>query len=146
MNIIERIKEIVNSFPNISDFTSGARIDFTSNQIGDVALYSMGDSLLRKDILDTEHRRHNFVLYATNQSINDYERLANSSFLLELGYWLEKVKGGEVEVTIQGETRTGTVEKMSASNAMIFSVPTGDVNDGVTYQIQIYAEYVLKGE
>lgn len=29
---------------------------------------------------------------------------------------------------------------------MLFAVPTGNVNDGVTYQLQIYAEYTIESE
>ena len=146
MNVIEKVKEIINQFPALSDFTDGVELDFTANKIGDFGLYSTGDSLVKRDVVGTQHRRHSFALYATNQSFNAFERLENSSFLLDLGYWLDGREGEAVEAVIDGVTRSGVIEKMSASNAMVFSVPTGDMKDGVTYQIQIYADYILKGE
>ena len=88
------------------------------------------------------------MLYAINQAYNDYERLSNSSFLLELSYWLESIEEGEyeIEVTINGKTRTGKLKSISCANAMLFAVPTEDINDGVMYQVQVYAEYTLEGE
>ena len=85
------------------------------------------------------------MLYANNQSFNDFERIANSTFLLELAYWLETVKNVPITVTVGTKEREGTITKMSSANGMIFAAPTGDINDGVTYQLQIYAEYSVKG-
>ena len=100
---------------------------------------------MSEDILGNQTRQHNFVLYAINQSFTDYDRLANSTFLLELTYWLEQYKEKDtIEVTINGKTIQGELSGLSSANGMLYSVPTGDINDGVMYQIQIYAKYKLE--
>lgn len=146
MNVIEATKKILSDYKKISEFSSGVQIDFTANEPTNFGLSSIGDALLKEDILGNQDRKHSFVLYAVNQAYEDYDRLANSSFLLELAYWLETQKGQEVDVAIGDTVKKGEITKISTANAMIFSVPTGNLNDGVMYQIQIYVEYKVKGE
>lgn len=146
MNVIEATKKILSDYKKISEFSSGVQIDFTANEPTNFGLSSIGDALLKEDVLGNQKRKHSFVLYAVNQAYEDYDRLANSSFLLELAYWLETQKGQEVDVAIGDTVKKGEITKISTANAMIFSVPTGNLNDGVMYQIQIYVEYKVKGE
>ena len=146
MNVIEATKKILSDYKKISEFSSGVQIDFTANEPTNFGLSSIGDALLKEDILGNQDRKHSFVLYAVNQAYEDYDRLANSSFLLELAYWLETQKGQEVDVAMGDTVKKGEITKISTANAMIFSVPTGNLNDGVMYQIQIYVEYKVKGE
>lgn len=146
MNVIEVTKKIVSSYEKISEFSNGVHIDFTINEPTDFGLSSTGDALLKEDVLGNQKRKHSFVLYAVNQAYEDYDRLANSSFFLELAYWLETQKGQEVDVAIGDTVKKGEITKISTTNAMIFSVPTGNLRDGVMYQIQIYVEYKVKGE
>lgn len=146
MNVIEATKKILSDYKKISEFSSGVQIDFTANEPTNFGLSSTGDALLKEDVLGNQKRKHSFVLYAVNQAYEDYDRLANSSFLLELAYWLETQKGQEVDVAIRDTVKKGEITKISTANAMIFSVPTGNLNDGVMYQIQIYVEYKVKGE
>ena len=129
----------------MSEFCNGIHTDFTENKPGNFGLYPNGDAILKTDILGGQKRKHSFVLYANNQSFNDFERIANSTFLLELAYWLETVKNVPITVTVGNEEREGIITKMSSANGMMFAAPTGDINDGVTYQLQIYAEYKVKG-
>ena len=145
MNILEKVKEILTEYPKMSEFCNGIHTDFTENKPGNFGLYPNGDAILRTDILGGQKRKHSFVLYANNQSFNDFERIANSTFLLELAYWLETVKNVPITVTVGTEEREGIITKMSSANGMMFAAPTGDINDGVTYQLQIYAEYKVKG-
>ena len=35
---------------------------------------------------------------------------------------------------------------MTCGNALLYQVPTGDLNDGVTYQLQITADYKIEME
>ena len=84
MNIIEQVKQILTDCELVKQFTQDIQIDFTSNEAGDFGLFSNGDTKLKEDILGKQTRQHNFVLYATNQSFNDFDRLQNSSFLLDL--------------------------------------------------------------
>lgn len=146
MNVIEVTKKILSDYKKISEFSSGVQIDFTANEPTNFGLSSIGDALLKEDILGNQDRKHSFVLYAVNQAYEDYDRLANSSFLLELAYWLETQKGQEVDVAIGDTVKKGEITKINTANAMIFSVPTGNLNDGVMYQIQIYVKYKVKGE
>lgn len=145
MNIIEVVKQILTDYPKISEFTNEIQVDFTESTPTNFGISSTGDSLLSEDILGNQTRQHNFVLYAINQSFTDYDRLANSTFLLELTYWLEQYKEKDaIEVTINNKTIQGELSGLSSANGMLYSVPTGDINDGVMYQIQIYAKYKLE--
>ena len=147
MNIIELVKQILTDYPKITEFTNEINVDFTDGTPTNFGLSSTGDQLVREDILGNQIRRHNFVLYALNQSFTNYDRLANSTFLLDLTYWLEQYnQEDQIEVTINDKTVSGKLLGLSSANAMLYMVPTGDINDGVTYQIQIYAKYKLGSE
>ena len=144
MNVIELVKQILTDYPRILEFTNEIKVDFTDDTPTSFGLSSVGDQLIKEDILGNQIRRHNFVLYALNQSFTDYDRLANSTFLLDLTYWLEQYRNNDsIEVTINNKTVFGELLGLSSANAMLYMVPTGDINDGVTYQIQIYAQYSL---
>ena len=145
MNILEKVKEILTEYPKMSEFCNGIHTDFTENKPGNFGLYPNGDAVLKTDILGGQKRKHSFVLYANNQSFNDFERIANSTFLLELAYWLETVKNVPITVTVGNEEREGIITKMSSANGMMFAAPTGDITAGVTHQLQISAEYKVKG-
>lgn len=146
MNIIENVKQILTDCPLVKQFTNDIHVDFNSNDTASFGLFSNGDSKTKEDILGNQVRQHNFVLYATNQSFNDFDRLRNSTFLLDLNYWLETVKGQEVTATIDGAKYKGCITKMWSANGMLFAMPTEDITDEVTYQLQIYARYTLKKE
>lgn len=149
MNIIELVRKIINEYPEIERFTNNIHIDFTDNEKEqDFGLSSNGDTKIKEDVLGNQKRRHNFVLYAINQAFNDYDRLQNSTFLLNLSYYLDAISSGEyeIEVTINGHKRKGVLNSIRCENAMIFSIPTGEISDGVMYQLQIYAEYTLESE
>lgn len=147
MNIIELVRQILTDYPKITEFTNEINIDFTDDTPTNFGLSSMGDQLIREDIIGNQIRQHNFVLYALNQSYTNYDRLANSTFLLDLSYWLEQYRNEDpIEVIINDKTVPGKLLSLSSANAMLYMVPTGDINDGVTYQIQIYAQYYLESE
>lgn len=142
MNVIEKTKEIISKYDEISKFTNDIHVDFTEENAVNYGLSSTGDTLMNEDILGNQVRQHNFVLYARMDAFEDYNRLANSTFLLDLNYWLEKQKGQEI--TIDG--KTGEITKMWSANGMLYEIPNGDINNGVLYQLQIYVKYKLKGE
>lgn len=148
MTIIDFMRDKLTKYPKISEFLASddIHIDFTDSKPVNYGLSSTGDSILKQDILGNQIRQHNFVMYAVGQSFNDYNRLANSNFLLELAYWLEKLPEEDgIEVAIDGEILEGRFLKASSANAMAMH-PMGDsMNDGVMYQIQIYAQYKVKG-
>ena len=145
MNVIEAMRQVLTDYPNISDFINGdVHIDFNEEKDQNYGLSSTNDSLLRKDILGNQTRTNNMVLYATNQSVNDFDRLKNSTFLLDLGYYLETVKCQEVTATINGVEMVGSIQSVSIANAMAW----GKSEDGqlITYQLQIKVNYTLERE
>ncbi len=147
MNIIELVKQTLTEFPQISNLNKGVDVDFNDAGSGCCGLYPTGDQLLKEDILGNQERQHNFVLYANFDGFNDYQRLANSTFLLDLAYWLEKAATGQaIEVTINEQTVTGTLTKLSSANGMLYGYQEGTLSGPVTYQIQIYAQYHLESE
>lgn len=133
MNVIEEVKEILKKYPKINEFVNDIHIDFTDFEAKSYGLSSTGDSLISEDILGNQKRRHNFVLYARTEAYEDFDRLQNSNFLLELNYWLEKQKDIEIE--------NGKITSLSSANGMLYQIPNDDLNNGVLYQLQIYAEY-----
>lgn len=147
MNIVELVKQILSEFPRISEMNYGINVDFTEANSGNCGLYPTGDQLLKEDILGNQDRQHNFVLYANFSGFNDYERLANSTFLLDLAYWLEKAAvNQEIEVTINERTVTGTLKKLSSANGMLYGYKEDTLSGPVTYQLQIYAQYHIESE
>ena len=147
MNIIELVKQILTDCPLVSDLSGSINIDYTEDNPVSFGLYPTGDQLLREDILGNQDRQHNFVLYAVFQSFTDYDRLANSTFLLDLAYYLEKVEAGqEIEVTINNKTVTGKLTKLSSANGMLYGYNNETLSGPVTYQIQIQAQYRIESE
>lgn len=144
MNIIETVRSILESFPKISDICSEVHIDIPDPEPTSYGLSSTGDELITEDILGNQLRQHSFMLYTTYSSLNDYERLSNSTALLELSLWLKEQTGCEVETTICDNTYTGRLEKLTAANGMLISVPQENEMDGVQYQLQIIAEYTVE--
>lgn len=149
MNIIETVKQLITNYDKVAEFTNDIHVDFTEESTIEAVNYgirSTGDTLLNEDILGNQNRRHNFVLYAVNRSYNDYDRLTNSTFLLDFSYWLEKQKGQEVTINVNGTELVGKITSMSCANAMMFDVINSDYNNGAMYQIQIYANYSVESE
>ena len=144
MNIIEKVREILQSFPKICEVCNEIHIDFASEEPTSYGLSSVGDSLIKEDILGNQVRQHTFMLYSTFSAVNDFERLQNSSALLELATWLEKQTGAEVETTVGDEKYTGLIEKLTAQNGMLYAVPQENMADGVQYQLQIVAVYTVE--
>jgi hypothetical protein len=143
MNIIELVKEVVMGFPNITDL----HIDYTENDPDNYGLYPTGDQLLKKYVTGSQDRQHNFIFYAIFQSFNNYERMVNSTFLLDLAYWLEQaVTEQEIEVTINERTVTGILTNLSSANGMLYGYNNETLTGPVTYQLQIYAQYHLESE
>ena len=144
MNIIELVKSILQSFPKIGQLI---HVDYNESTTDEFGLYPTGDTLIKEDILGNQKRKHNFILYAVFQSFNDYDRLMNSGTLLELQMWLEKqANNQEVSITVDTETRTGKLTKLTCANGMLYNIPDNNTNSGVQYQLQITAEYTIERE
>ena len=144
MNVIEKVREILQSFPKISEICSEIHVDFADPEPTSYGLSSIGDSLVREDILGNQLRQHTFILYSTFSAYNDYERMNNSTALLELSYWLESHKDSGIETKIGNKTFAGNITKLTAENGMLYSVPQDNLADGVQYQLQIIAEYTVE--
>lgn len=144
MNIIELVKSILQDFPKIGQFIHVDYNDATPEEFG---LYPTGDTLIKEDLLGNQTRQHNFILYAVFQSFNDYDRLINSGTLLELQMWLEKqVNRQDVSITVDNEIYTGELIKLTCANGMLYNIPDENINNGVQYQLQITAQYIIESE
>ena len=144
MNIIEKVRSILENFPKISEVCNSIHIDFTDPEPTSYGLSSTGDEMIYEDIIGNQRRQHSFMLYTTYSSINDYERLNNSTALTELCAWLHDQTGEEVETVIGSTTCSGEIERLTASNGMLYNVPQGNELDGVQYQLTIIAEYTVR--
>lgn len=148
MTIIDYMRLKLAEYPKISEFLvdDDIHVDFTGSGTG-YGLSSNGDSLVKEDMLGNQTRRHNFVLYAVAPSFTDYNRIANSNFLLELGYWLEWLPEEDgLSIPVGEKEMPGRFLKATTANAMAM-MPIGEtLNDGIMYQIQIHAIYETESE
>lgn len=149
MTIIDFMRQKLTEYPKIAEFLSSddIHIDFTEPDPVNYGLSSNGDQLIREDVLGNQIRQHNFALYAVGRSFTDYNRLANSNFLLELGYYLERLPEQDgITVMVGDEKLTGTFLKATTANAMSMGLMGETINEGVMYQIQIQAQYKVESE
>ena len=128
MNIVEQVKNILTIYAKHGEI----HIDFSEDKENSCGLSSIGDSLVRQDILGNQTRKHDFILYTAFQSLNDYDRLNNSGQLLELALWLE-------------DRTEPPITKITTGNGMIYSIPNGNFQDIIQYQLQISVEYDKEG-
>lgn len=149
MTIIDFMRKKLTEYPKISEFLASddIHIDFTEPNPVNYGLSSTGDKLVSEDILGNQVRQHSFVMYAVGQSFTDYNRLANSNFLLELAYWLERLPNEDgITIIVDGKEMTGRFTKATTANAMSMGPMGETINEGVMYQIQIYAQYKIESE
>lgn len=144
MNVIEKLIDLLQSFPRISEVCNDIHIDFADPEPTSYGLSSTGDTLLKEDILGNQTRQHSFMLYTTFSAINDYERISNSGALLELSQWLSGVSDVEVTHIIDGTEHSGMIEKITAENGTLYTVPQENYFDGVQYQLQIIVKYTVE--
>lgn len=144
INIIETVRGILESFPKISEVCNEIHIDFADPEPTSYGLTSTGDSLIKEDVLGNQTRQHTFMLYSTFSGINDYERLANSSALLELSQWLSLKKGDVVLSQIGDDLYRGELLNIKAENGTLYEVPQENAMDGFQYQLQIVVEYTIE--
>lgn len=138
------MREILESFPKISEVCNEIHIDFADPESTSYGLTSTGDSLIKEDILGNQTRQHTFMLYSTFSGINDYERLANSSALTELSQWLSFKKGDVVLSEIGDDLFRGELLSIRAENGTLYEVPQENNIDGLQYQLQLVAEYTIE--
>lgn len=133
MNIIEAVRKILSDYPEISAVCNAVHIDFTNDEPTSYGLAPTDDKLITEDVLGNEKRQHTFLLYAAFSSVNDYERLQNSTALLNLNYYLKTQSGTAID--------GGIIEQITAENGMLYEVPQENVIGGWQYQMQIIAAY-----
>lgn len=149
MTIIDYMRQKLTEYPKISEFLAGddIHIDFTEPDPVNYGLSSTGDALLKEDVLGNQIRRHNFTMYAVGQSFTDYNRIANSNFLLELSYWLENLPEEDgIEVNIGEKTRAAVFLGATTANAVSMGLMGETIDQGVMYQLQIHARYKIESE
>lgn len=149
MTIIDFMRKKLTEYPKISEFLAGddIHIDFTEPDPASYGLSGNGDSLIKEDILGNQTRQHSFAMYAVWQSYTDYNRLSNSNFLLELSYWLESLLEEDgITVRVGDRELPAKFLKATTANAMSFGLMGETINEGVMYQIQIYARYFVESE
>lgn len=145
MTTIEFLKNWLLNSPLMVNFTTQS-YDFMEQIPNQSGLFSNGIQKYKESIVGDEYYRANFTLYSGLQAYTDYDRLLNSDFLTQLSYSMNHIGKEEIEETIDTKVRKGNIEKVTTSNGLLYTLPTGDVNDGVIYQLQIQVEYKIKGE
>lgn len=110
---------------------------------GTLGLFSTGAIKAKENLVGDMAYRIIFQLQAGMTAYEDYERLKNSDFLLNLTYELDQAKDVEIAEQINGFFGSRVINSISAGNALLFEVPTGDINDGVVYQLQLTVGYTI---
>lgn len=144
MNIVEKVRKIVEDFPKIADICNTIHVDFTDDSPTSYGLSSIGDTLLSEDVLGNQTRQHSFLLTSVYSAINDFERQENSIALTELAQWLEQQAGAEITVEIGDETYSGEITQITTANGMLYAIPNENEIDGWQYQLQIIAQYTVE--
>ncbi len=143
MNIIEKVRELLQTFPKIAQICDTVHVDFTETETDSYGLASMGDALVSEDILGNQTRQHTFMLHSVFSAVNDYERLTNSGVLLELAQYLDTCVGDEVTHEVDGITHMGQITKITTANGYLSLIPDENTIKGWFYQLQITAEYTI---
>ena len=142
MNVIETVKHILSECTIMDEFNK-IHIDYTEGSVGFAGLFPNGATKSGEDLIGNPKYRITFTLYTGLNSANDYDRLANSDLLLRLTYYLNQLKNLSITENVDGHEYPGEVSRIFCSNGLLFDYPTGDPNDGVRYQLQIGAEYII---
>lgn len=139
MNICEAVKNLLESCPFLKNY-SAIGVDSFDNKPGGSGIMSLGDELLSENIVGDQTRRHSFVFYACAAAYTDEQRAFNTGMLYNTELWLKDKKGQPVQ---SDDGNQGKITKISTANAMAYEVQDETCTNGITYQIQIYAEYTL---
>lgn len=161
-NVIGTVKEAIINCLKDREVSHGVHIDYTDPNIGDIGLFPVGPTYVKKDILGNPQYKMVFTLYSQLTSYNDYDRTNNANFLASLTYSLNKLKNVPIEEQIEDylsssefsdyateafmmdeKTVQGKILTLDCGNGMLYDYPNGDKNDGVRYQIQITVNYKL---
>lgn len=144
MNVIEKTKELLESFPKISEVSGVVHVDHSDGNIGSYSLSPTGDVLISEDILGNQRRRHTFLLSAYYSAFNDYERISSSGVLLELAVWLSAQQDIPIETLYEDKLCPGMITRISTANGMLYAVPNENNIDAYVYQLTISADYTIE--
>lgn len=128
---------------NFNETTMENHFDYMDQKPTKNGLFSNGTTLLREDIEGNKKYVANLVLMSGLYAFQDYDRIMNSDYITRLTYSLSEIKNVEITEIVNGEAKAGIITGASGSNGMLYSIPTGDINDGVVYQIQIQVNYTI---
>lgn len=142
MTVLEFMRNWLNDSGLMEQFDE-KHFDFMDEIPSQSGLFSNGSSLIREDIEGNKTYQANMVLMSGLHAFGDYDRIMNSNFMTQLTYSLNEIKGSEITETINGEEKTGVIKSVNGSNGMLYSIPSGDINDGVIYQLQIQVNYII---
>lgn len=145
MNIIETFKEQLSNCEVMDEF-NGVHIDYTEAMPGEAGLFTNGAVKIGEDLLGNPKYQINFELVTGNRAAIEYDRLKNSDFFLKLTYFLDSIKGIVTTENVNGTEYPAEVRTVKCSNQLLYSVPTGDINDGVQYSFRITAVYIIEME
>lgn len=142
LTVLQFMREWFEQSTLMADFTE-KHFDFTEQIPLASGLFSNGIVKVREDIEGNTRYQANLLLISGLHAFGDYDRIMNSDFMTQLTYSLNQIKGVRVTETINGEEKDGVINSVNGSNGMLYSIPSGDINDGVVYQLQIQVNYTI---
>ena len=145
MNIIETFRKQLSDCPLMDEF-NGVHIDYTEAKTGTAGLFNNGAVKIGEDLIGNPRYQIVFELVTSNRAAIEYDRLLNSDFFLKLTYYLNSIKGIVTREVVNGEEYPAVIQTVNCSNQLLYSVPTGDMNDGVQYSFRITATYIIEIE
>lgn len=143
MNVIEKIRSVLLSFPRIAELTDSLHVDGSDGGIGTFSLSPTGDTLVSESITGRQKRQHTFLFSAYFSGINDYERISSSGVLLELAVWLSRQKNIPVQTVIDGIAHSGEITEITSANGMLIAVKDDSSAEAYVYQLTIRADYTI---
>lgn len=146
MNVVNTVKLLLSGSNVLDAFNGNIHVDYMEATDSDAGLYATGPVKVGEDIVGNPRYRMNFQLYTGLRGFTDYDRQVNSDAMAALTYYLNSKRGSAVDEAVNGKTYSGKILSVTASNAMLYDVPSGDYADGVRYQLQIAVEYKIRTE
>lgn len=135
MNIVEKIKDILTNCALMDDFNNGKHIDYTDKSlVNNYGLYTSGESIAARYINGDKLKIHNFTIYSILDTFDDTDRLSNTSFLINLENYLDKL----VTTPFQDGDIWITIKSFSTSNGMLYETLEDKKS---IYQFQLKVTY-----
>lgn len=135
MNIIEKVKDILTNCVLMDTFNNGNHIDYTDKSlINNYGLYTSGESTTKVSIIGDRTKVHSFTIYSVLDTFDDVDRLTNTTFLINLGNYLEKLD----IAPFQDGDKWITINSFSTSNGMLYETLEDKKS---IYQFQLNVKY-----